>query len=162
MWSRISATHFDHCPLVGSSGHASKSGITYHMECSYSNRIECPWQCRVFIYFDQKHAAAICHHKYPNAPAVTTEPPDTTCYDRQTMFVVPQDIRNVTHSNHVCVISTAYVHDNHNGFCKNGAHCTSGPTRTTGPTHLRGPAALADCALRRRQLAVPVSTQVLQ
>jgi hypothetical protein len=117
------AMHCDHCPLVGRSGHVSKSGITYRMECGYSNRIGCPWQCRVFIYFDQQHAAALYHRKHPNAPAVTTEPPDTTCYDRQTMFVVPQDMRNVTHSNHVCVICTAYVHANHNGFCKNGAHC---------------------------------------
>jgi hypothetical protein len=41
----------------------------------------------------------------------------------QTMFVVPNELRNVTHSNHVCVISTAYVHANHNGFCNNGPHC---------------------------------------
>jgi hypothetical protein len=39
------------------------------------------------------------------------------------MFVVPNELRNVTHSNHVCVISTAYVHANHNGYCKNGPHC---------------------------------------
>lgn len=70
-----------------------------------------------------EQAAALYHRKYPNAPAVTTEPPDTTCYDRQSMFVVPHDLRNVTHSNHVCVISTAYVHANHNGFCKHGPHC---------------------------------------
>jgi hypothetical protein len=117
------AMHCDCCPLVGRSGHASNSGITYRMECGYGNRIGCPWQCRVFIYFDQNHAAKLYHRKYPNAPAVTTEPPDTTCYDRQSMFVVRHDLRNVTHSNHVCVISTAYVHANHNGFCKHGPHC---------------------------------------
>ena len=112
----------DYCPLVGRSGHVSLLGITYRMECGYSNRIGCPWQCRVFISFDQQHAAALYHGKHANAPAVTTQPPDTTCYDRQTMFVVPQDMRSVTHCNHVCVISTAHAHANHNGFCKNGAH----------------------------------------
>jgi len=80
------AMHCDHCPLVGRSGHVSKLGITYRMECGYSNRIGCPWQCLVFIYFDQEHAAALYHRKHANAPAVTTQPPDTTCYDRQTMF----------------------------------------------------------------------------
>jgi hypothetical protein len=117
------AMNCDCWPLVGRSGHASNSGITYRMECGYGNRIGCPWQCRVFIYFDQNHAATLYHRKYPNAPAGTTEPLDTTCYDRQTMFVVPHDLRDVTHANHVCVISTAYVHANHNGFCKHGPHC---------------------------------------
>ncbi len=107
------AMHCDYCPLVGCSGHVSQLGITYRMECGYSNRIGCPWQCRVFIYFDQQHTAALYHRKHANAPGVTTQPPDTTCYDRQTMFVVPQDMRSVTHCNHVCVISTAYAHANH-------------------------------------------------
>ena len=39
------------------------------------------------------------------------------------MFVVPHDLRMFTHANHVCVISTAHVHANHNGFCKHGPHC---------------------------------------
>ena len=81
------AMHCDHCPLVGRSGHVSKSGITYRMECGYSNRIGCPWQCRVFIYFDQQHAAALYHRKHANAPAVTTEPPDTTFYPHGTQQV---------------------------------------------------------------------------
>ena len=77
----------DYCPLVGRSGHVSQLGITYRMECGYSNRIGCPWQCRVFIYFDQQHAAALYHRKHANAPAVTTEPPDTTCYPHGTQQV---------------------------------------------------------------------------
>ena len=32
----------DYCPLVGRSGHVSLLGITYRMECGYSNRIGCP------------------------------------------------------------------------------------------------------------------------
>ena len=77
----------DYCPLVGRSGHVSLLGITYRMECGYSNRIGCPWQCRVFIYFDQQHAAALYHRKHANAPAVTTEPPDTTFYPHGTQQV---------------------------------------------------------------------------
>jgi hypothetical protein len=110
-------------PLVCRSGHANNFGITYHMQCGYCNSIHCPWQCLIFIHFNQNHAATLYLRKYPNAPAGNTEPLDTTFYDRQTMFVVPNEVRNVTHSNHVCVISTAYVHANHNGFCKNGPHC---------------------------------------
>jgi hypothetical protein len=110
-------------PLVSRGGHTSNSGITYRMECGYCNRIHCPWQCRVFIHFDQSHAATLYLRKYPNAPAGSTKPLDATFYDRQTMSVVPHELRNATHSNHVCVISTAYVHANHNGFCENGPHC---------------------------------------
>jgi hypothetical protein len=113
----------DCCPLVCRGGHTNNSGITYHMECGYCNHIHCPWQCRVFIHFDQSHAATLYLRKYPNAPIGNTEQLDTTFYDRQTMSVVPNELRNVTHSNHVCVISTSYVHDNHNGFCVNGPHC---------------------------------------
>ena len=113
----------DYCPLVCRGGHTNNSGITYRMECGYCNRIHCPWQCRVFIHFDQSHAATLYLRKYPNAPAGSTKPLDATFYDRQTMPVVPHELRNATHSNHVCVISTAYVHANHNGFCENGPHC---------------------------------------
>jgi hypothetical protein len=99
----------DCCPLVCRNGHTNNSGITYRMECGYCNRIHCQWQCRVFIHFDQSHDATLYLRKYPNAPAGNTEPLDTTFYDRQTMSVVPNELRNVTHSNHVCVISTAYL-----------------------------------------------------
>ena len=29
------------------------------MECGYCNRIDCPWQCSVFIHFNQRHAATL-------------------------------------------------------------------------------------------------------
>ena len=119
------ARQCDCWPLTCRSGHVSQAGITYRMECGYSNRIGCPWQCRVFIAFDQGHALTQYQRKYSiaKAPGGSTEAADTRCYDRQTMFVVPHDLRMFTHANHVCVISTAHVHANHNGFCKHGPHC---------------------------------------
>ena len=97
-------------PLVCRGGHANNFGITYRMQCGYCNSIHCPWQCRIFIHFNQNHAATLYLRKYPNAavPAGNTEPLDTTFYDRQTMFVVPNEVRNVTHSNHVCVSVLAH------------------------------------------------------
>ena len=106
------ARQCDCWPLTCRSGHVSQAGITYRMECGYSNRIGCPWQCRVFIAFDQGHALTQYQRKYSiaKAPRGSTEAADTRCYDRQTMFVVPHDLRMFTHANHVCVISTAHVH----------------------------------------------------
>ena len=52
----------DCCPLVCHGGHTNNSGITYHMECCYCNRIHCPWKCSVFIHFDQSHTGYIHTH----------------------------------------------------------------------------------------------------
>ena len=39
------------------------------------------------------------------------------------MFAVKTKMREITHVNHVFIISTAGVHQNHNGYWKHGAHC---------------------------------------
>jgi hypothetical protein len=46
-------------PLVCRGGHANNFGITYRMQCGYCNSIHCPWQCRIFIHFNQNHAATL-------------------------------------------------------------------------------------------------------
>jgi hypothetical protein len=111
-------------PLLARSGHASNLGITYRVEYGYGNNIGCPWSGNAGYSFTSTrttltHSTTVSIPMHLPAP----EPLDTTWYDRQTMFVVPHDLRNVTHTNHVCVISTSYVHANHNGFCKHGPHC---------------------------------------
>ena len=56
-------------PRVSRGGHTSNSGITYRMECGYCNRIHCPWQCLIFIHFNQNHAATLYLRKYPTLDA---------------------------------------------------------------------------------------------
>ena len=94
-------------------GEASSYIVTYRLECGYTNRLQCKWQCHVKILFDQDNAV---DQYLPKHPDDNTDPRlDRTLYERQTMFAVKTDMRLIVHANHVCIISTVGVHSNHNG-----------------------------------------------
>ena len=110
-------------PIMSRSGHANKHGVTYRMECPYANRLGCGWQCRVVIRFDQNLAAEEYLRKHPEAPhAPGFVALDRTRYCKQTMFAVKQELRLLSHTDHVCIISTAGVHSKHTGYQAFGAH----------------------------------------
>jgi hypothetical protein len=39
------------------------------------------------------------------------------------MFVVKQELRDIAHANHVCMVATVFVHSNHTGYCPHDTHC---------------------------------------
>ena len=114
----------DCTPLVSKHGHASSYCITYRLECGYANRIGCPWQCQVTIWYDQPAAGRLYLRKHPTAASAPDFGPlDSEVYNRQTLFPVKQDLRRIVHANHICMVATAFVHSNHTGYCSFGAHC---------------------------------------
>ena len=114
----------DCTPLVSKHGHASSYCITYRLECGYANRIGCPWQCQVTIWYDQPAAGRLYLRKHPTAASAPDFGPlDSEFYNRQTLFAVKQEIRPIVHANHICMVATAFVHSNHTGYCSFDAHC---------------------------------------
>jgi hypothetical protein len=120
---KVFSEQCDCTPIMSRSGHANKHGVTYRMECPYANRLGCGWQCRVVIWFDQNLAAVEYLRKHPQAPSAPGFVAlDRTRYSKQTMFATKQELRLISHTDHVCIISTAGVHSNHTGYQAFGAH----------------------------------------
>ena len=84
----------DCTPLVSKHGHASSYCITYRLECGYANRIGCPWQCQVTIWYDQPAAGRLYLRKHPTAASAPGfEPLDSEVYDRQTLSFIQFSMR---------------------------------------------------------------------
>lgn len=129
-WAAVESlfTIFSHqcdcTPVVSRNGHASSYSITYRFECGYGNRIGCKWQCQVVIYYDQPAAGRRYLRNHPQAESAPGfQPLDCQVYNRQTLFAVKQDMRPILHANHICMVATAFVHSNHTGYVRFGAHC---------------------------------------
>jgi len=117
----------DCASLISRNGKASSCCVTYRMECAYSNRLGCKWQCRIVIYFDQEAAAKQYLRKHPSkhpSGPFQADPPalDRKVYCRQSMFPVKQELRGIVHANHVCFVATGFVHSNHTAYNHSGAH----------------------------------------
>jgi hypothetical protein len=73
--------------------------------------------------FDQDSADDQYIRKHPLTDTTPGfQPLDRQQYIRQTMFVVKQELRDIEHANHVCMVVTVFVHSNHTGYYPHGAH----------------------------------------
>jgi hypothetical protein len=74
--------------------------------------------------FDKDSATDQYIRKHPLADtAPGFQPLDHQQYNKQIMFVVRQELRDIAHVNYVCMLATSFVHRNHTGYCPHGVLC---------------------------------------
>ena len=98
-------------------------GVCYRFQCGFFNYLNCGWQVRVWVPYDQPTAITQYYDNHPELPRPAVI--DVVQHSAQTMTVssLKSGVRPVQHKSHLCIIECTGTHVKHNGFQGAHAHC---------------------------------------